>query len=199
MFSHTINNPNNFLIKKDDYNVIPLFPNKIQKVLENNFDGFIPAVYNGIFYNKYDFRLEHFNNNINNGVEEYKRRIDRFNDVIHHPKKIYFVYINEDYLYDQNYRNDEFNHNIFNQMLDLEKFLKNKYINIDYNILYFNFKEHNIPTDSNIINIVLHSTTLYDTHDSCPFNPFRNYCGTILTELFYTKLTLGYNVNDFNN
>jgi hypothetical protein len=68
MFSHVINNPNNFVIK-NDYNVIPfghrcssalackfanirkfslpfdwnipLFPNKIVKVLENNFNDFI--------------------------------------------------------------------------------------------------------------------------------------------------------------
>ena len=60
---------------------IPLFPKKIQKVLENNFDDFIPDVYNGIFYNKYDFLLDHFNSNIINGIEEYKRGIDRFNNL----------------------------------------------------------------------------------------------------------------------
>jgi hypothetical protein len=109
MFSYVLNNPNNFVIK-NDYVVIPfghrcssalackyanirkfslpfdwtipLFPNKIQKVLENNFNDFIPDVHNGIFCNKYDFILRHFNSNINNGVEEYKRRIDRFNNII---------------------------------------------------------------------------------------------------------------------
>jgi hypothetical protein len=84
-------------------------------------------------------------------------------------------------------------------MLELEKFIKNKYINIDYNILYFNFKHHNIPTQSNIINIVLHTTNLYDSHNSAPYENLRNYCGKILTELFNTKLTLGYDITDFNN
>jgi hypothetical protein len=226
MFSYVINNPNNFEIK-NDYVVIPfghrcstalackyanirnfslpfdwtipLFPNKIQKVLENNFNDYIPDVHNGIFHNKYDFLLAHFNSDINNGVEEYKRRIDRFIDIINQPKKIYFVYINEDYLYDNSYREDKFNHNIFNQMLELENFIKDKYINIDYNILYFNFKHHNIPTNSNIINIVLHSTKLYDTHDHAPYEDFRYYCGKILAELFNTNLTLGYNISVFNN
>jgi hypothetical protein len=219
--------PNNFVIKTDDYYAIPfghrcssalackyanirkfslpfdwnagLFPNKIQKTLENNFEDFIPNVYKGIFYNKYDILLAHFNSNRTEGVEEYKRRIDRFNDIINHPKKIYFIYINEDYLYNTSNRPDEFNDNIFNEMLELEKFMKYKYINIDYNILYFNFKQNSIPINSNIINIVLHSTNLYDTHDSCPVEIFRNYCGKILTELFNTKLTVGYNTNDFNN
>ena len=226
MFSYVINNPNNFVIKNDyvvipfghrcttalackyanirkfslpfDWN-IPLFPNKILEVLKNNFNDFIPDVHNGIFYNKYGFSLAHFNPNINNGVQEYKRRIDRFIDIINQPKKIYFVYINEDYLYDNNYREDEFNHNIFNEMLELENFIKDRYINIDYNILYFNFKHHNIPTNSNIINIVLHTTNLYDTHNGAPYEDFRNYCGKILAELFNTNLILGDDDNVFNN
>jgi hypothetical protein len=226
MFSYVINNPNNFVIQNNyvvipfghrcssalackygnirkfslpfDWN-IPLFPNKIQKVLENNFNDFIPDVYNGIFYNKYGFSLAHFNPNINNGVEEYKRRIDRFIDIMNQPKKIYFVYINEDYLYDNSYREDQFNHNIFNEMLELENFIKDRYINIDYNILYFNFKHHNIPTNSNIINIVLHTTNLYDMHDGAPYEDLRNYCGKILAELFNTNLILGDDDNVFNN
>jgi hypothetical protein len=226
MFSYVMNNPNNFVIKNDyfiipfghtcssalackyanlrkfslpfDWN-IPLFPNKIQKVLENNFDDFIPDVYNGIFSNKYGFSLAHFNYNIDTGVEEYKRRIDRFNDIINGPKKIYFVYINADYLYDNNYRGDEFNDTIFNEMLELEKVIKDKYINIDYNILYFNFKNHSIPTTSNIINVVLHTPNLYHTHNDSPIEELRNYCGEILAELFNTDLNLGYDNNIFNN
>lgn len=226
MFSHVINNPNNFVIK-NDYVVIPfghrctsalackyanirkcslpfdwtipLFPNRIQKVLENNFNDFIPDVHNGNYFNKYGIGLAHFNDNINVGIEEYKRRIDRFNDIINQPKKIYFVYINEDYLYDNSYREDEFNNNIFNEMLELENFIKDRYINIDYNILYFNFKHHNIPTNSKIINIVLHTTNLYDTESSSPFEDLRIYCGKILAELFNTNLILGYNDDIFKN
>jgi hypothetical protein len=84
-------------------------------------------------------------------------------------------------------------------MLELEKFITNKYINIDYNILYFNFKRHNVPTNSNIINIVLHSAKLYDTSVNAPYEKFRNYCGQILVELFNTNLTLGYDGNVFYN
>lgn len=226
MFSYLINNPNSLVITNDyvtipfghrctsaiackfanirkfslpfDWN-FPLFPNKIQKVLENNFDDFIPDVYNGIFSNKYDFGLAHFNPNLHKGIEEYNRRIDRFNDIINQPKKIYFVYINEDYLFDNIYRTDEFNDNIFNEMLELEKFIKDKYLNIDYNILYFNFKHHNIPTNSNIINIVLHTTNLYDTSESAPYDQFRIYCGKILAELFNTNTDFKCDDTMFNN
>ena len=228
-FSYSINNPNNFIINQNDYNVvpfgyrcptaiacrfanirkfslpfdwaIPLFPSKIQKVLENNFDDFIPDVYNNIFINKYGILIAYFNSNVNAGIEEYIRRIGRFNTIINEPKKVYFIYINEDYLFDNNFRTDEFNNNYFNEMLELENFIKNKYVNIDYNILYFNFKEHVIPTNSNIINIVLHTNILYNTHDEAPIDNFRIYCGKILTELFNTQLTpnLDCGIDIFNN
>lgn len=184
MFSHSVHNPNNLEIKKDNYYAIPfghrctsalackfagvrksslpfdwcapLFPGKIKKVLENNFDNFVPNVHKRVFINKYNFVLAHFNNDINKGVEEYKRRISRFKDIMNEKNKtLYFVYINEDYLYDDNYRKNSFNDMIFKEMLDLESFLKKKYPHIDYNILHFNFKKHNIPKDSKIINIVL--------------------------------------------
>ena len=228
MFSYIVNNPNNLEINQNDYYIIPfghrctsalackyanvrkfslpfdwnvpLFPTKILKVLQNNFDDFIPDVYNNIFTNKYGILLAHFNSNINNGVEEYKRRIDRFNDIINQNKKIYFLYINEDYLYNHHYRENVFNDNIFNEMLELENFIKNNYIDINYNILYFNFKNHNIPTNSNIINIVLHSTNLHDTHVNAPVKELQNYCGKILSELFNTKfdLTMDYPSDTFN-
>jgi len=225
MFSYAINNPNDFVIK-DDYYAIPFghrcssalackyanirmfslpfdwttptFPSNIQNVLENNFDDFIPDVHNGIFHNKYNISLVHFNSNIDNGIEEYKRRIDRFNNIINQPKKIYFVYINENYLYDVNYRQDEFNDTIFNEMLELEKFIRDKYLNIDYNILYFNFRQHNIPANSNIINIVLHSDIWYQSHNSAPIWPIRIFFSEILSKLFNTKLTVDYDNNVFN-
>lgn len=226
MFRYSMNNPKNTLIINDCYTIpfghrcasalackyssmrnfslpfdwcIPLFPKKIHAVLENNFLDFIPDVHNGIFYNKYDIELAHFNSDINDGIEEYKRRIERFNYIMNEPKKKYFIYINEDYLYDSNYRKDEFNDKIFNEMLELEKFIKNKYLNIDYNILYFNFKHHNIPKDSNIINIVLYTDNLYNILNNSPYENLRNYCGKILSLLFNTNMTYGYNENIFRH
>ena len=227
MFSYKINNPNNFIINNDDYYMIPfghrcpsalackfanirkfslpfdwtrlLFPKKIQNILENNFDDFIPDVHNGIYTNKYNVKFDHFNHNLDTGIEEHKRRINRFNDIINQSKKIYFVYINEDYLYDDNYRQDKFNDDMFNEMLELEKFIINKYINIDYNILYYDFKHHNIPTNSNIINIVLHTNQLYNCAENSAYKELDIFCGEILVKLFNTNLTIGYNDDTFNN
>jgi hypothetical protein len=229
MFSHAIHNPNHFeILNKDkDYNVIPFghrctsalackyaslrkvslpfdwtmptYPDKIQQVLDADFEDFIPDVYNKKFINKYNIYLAHFNENVNVGVDEYRRRIDRFKRLIRSPTKIYFVYIHEDYLYDPGYRKLHFNEDMFKKMLELETFLRTTYTNIDYNILYFNFKEHAIPETSNIINIVLHTTNLYNITVGSPYQALRRYCGKVLAEMFGTPLNFSYDDDTFNN
>ena len=230
LFSHTINNPNNLVIVDfcDEYNVIPfghrcssalackysnlrkyslpfdwvipLYPNKIKEILENNFEDFIPDVHQNIFHNKYNVSLKHFNPDIDTGIEEYKRRIERFNKLIIEPNTKYFVYINEDYLYEAAYRNDGLNDAIFNEMLELENYLQEKYAGIEYRILYFNFKYHKIPSSSNIVQVLLNTTTIFNNRKTAPYEDFRDYCGKILAELFKTTLTLDrYKEDIFNN
>lgn len=176
----------------------PLFPKKIKNVLENNFEDFIPNVYNNIFKNKYDFSLTHFNKNIDEGIKQYERRIERFKKIIKEDKKFYFVYINEDYLYNEKFREKEFNDNIFSQMLDLEVYLKKKYPKINFNILYFNFFEYNIPKESNIINIVLSTNKTYNKPNGSPFGKLRKYCGKILSIIFKTEYKPTFTGNIFN-
>jgi len=90
--SYKINNPNKLRVNKNKCHVIPfghrytsaiatkfaglrnfslpfdwtysLFPDKIKNVLQNDFEDYVPDVHNNIFHNKYDFRLAHFNDNI---------------------------------------------------------------------------------------------------------------------------------------
>lgn len=166
--------------------VMPLFPNKIKKILENDFNDYIPDVHNGVFCNIYDIELVHFNDNIDEGIDEYKRRIDRFRNIIKQPTHLYFIYSNEDYLTKSQYRTEEFNNNIFNEMLDLENYLK-KYTS-NYTIIYFSFTRHNIPSNSNIINIIIH-TNQYDVNFKI-IEQFRIYCGKILSILFKTQLNI---------
>lgn len=226
--SFKINNPNNIIINtKENYYVIPfghrcssalvinyaslrkfslpfdwtipLYPDKIKNILENNFEDFIPDVKNDIFENKYGVILSHFDDDILNGIKQYERRIERFNRIIKEKKKIYFIYTNEDYIYSKKYREKELNDKIFFDMLELEKFLKKKYLNINYTILYFNFFEYKIPKDSNIINIVLKTDKLYDTICYNCFNNYRLFCGKILSNVFKTKFNCRLNVKSMSD
>jgi len=223
--SHNVYNPNNLNIDTNEYHVIPFghrcasalalkfaslrkfslpfdwttpsFPICIKNVLINNFEDFIPDVHNNIFTNKYNIRLVHFNSNIEEGIAEYKRRIERFYKVIKEGKKIYFIYVNEDYLYNAEYRKPEFNDDIFSQMVDLDSYLKKTYDNIDFTILYFNFVKHKVPIDSNIINFVLHTEKIWNSNNGCPYEDFRRYCGKVLSDIFETHFVPEYSRSDF--
>jgi hypothetical protein len=226
--SFKINNPNNIIIDtKENYYVIPfghrcstaliikyaslrkfslpfdwtipLYPDKIKSILKNNFEDFIPDVKNNIFENKYGVILSHFDDDILNGIKQYERRIERFNRIIKENKMIYFVYMNEDYIYSKKYREKEVNDKFFFDMLELEKFLKKKYLNINYTILFFNFFEYKIPKDSNIINIVLKTDKVSDTICDYCFNNYRLYCAKLLSNVFKTKFEPYLNVKLMND
>lgn len=230
MYHFEINNPNNLLIDTNSEYIpvpfgsrctsaiacnysgirkfslpfdwtVPLFPIKIKIILENNFKNFLPDVHNNKFGNIYNIILAHFDINLDNGINTYKRRIERFNTIMNDTKKKYFIYINEDYIYNKSYREDKFNDDIFNQMLELEDYIKEKYKNIDYRILFFNFKYHNVPKNSNIINIVLNTSyNFVDNEKLCiddMIPKFRIFCGEILSKFFNTEVTKNTNY-DFN-
>lgn len=185
---------------------IPWNPTKIQTILENDFQNFcnFESINNSnIMYNKtYDFQSGHFTNENNVLNETFHRRIDRFNNIMNESTKKYFIHINEDFIYSTYHKTYEFCNNIFNELLEFEDFIKKKYTNIEYNILYFDFNKHNIPKNSNIINIVLNSNVIYNTVHESPYEEFRMYCGQILSELFYTNVLkediIIYNENIFN-
>jgi hypothetical protein len=223
MFSHIIYNPNQISIVNDYYVIpcghrcasaiacqyaslrkfslpfdwtIPATPKKIKNVLENDFQDYIPChIEQRCICNKYGILLTHFNKDTKLGIEEYKRRIERFRNLLTHGKKIYFIYINEDYLYNKIYRTDDFNNTNFNEMLKLENYFKSK--NLDYAILYFNFKQDIIPLDSKIINIVLNTNCFFNIEQGSPYQECRQYCGKILSELFNTTITKP--IIDFDN
>lgn len=100
--------------------------------------------------------------------------------------------------FSKKYREKNFNDDIFSQMLELELYLKKKYPKINYTILYFNFFEHKIPKESNIINIVLNTNKIYNVPHGSPHEKFRVYCGKILSNIFKSKLNPGYTSKTFD-
>jgi len=176
------------------------FPGKIQQVLENDFQDFIPPFYTGTNKNKYDILFPHFNPNIDLGIEEMNRRIDRFRNILtQDTKKVYFVYIAEDYLYEPSHRDKSFCEEISNQMIGLDTFMTNQYPSLDYSILFFQFEnEFALPPSSKIIPITLYSENpFFPSFENSTYSLFRDFCGTILTELFHTNLDLGFSMDIF--
>jgi hypothetical protein len=159
------------------------------KGVKNNFEDFIPDVKNNVFRNKYGISLAHFPEDKDEGINQFKRRIKLFNEIFQSNKTKVFVYINEDYIYSEKNRKKEFNDDIFSQMLELDLYLKEKLKN-NYIILYFHWKKEKIPSNSNIINVVLNAKELFNDTESAHKNNliynFRNYCGEILGNMFKT-------------
>ena len=176
--------------------VSPLPPDVIQNILENKLTDFIPDVRNGIFTNKYNCEFPHFNKNTEEGISAYERRITRFNDIMNDSKKKYFICVNEYYLYSNTHRLPEWIHKNFTDMLNLDCYLKTKYVNMDYVIVYFSYTHHTIPVNHNIINIIIHSSQLFDKIADSPFEEVRYYCGRLLTSIFNTKMGAMYYTDD---
>jgi len=189
--------------------VLTLFPSKLKNVLLNDFSDFIPSYehivnkitkdkFRNILIEKYDFYLSHFNININIGIEQYTRRILRFNEIFHDNKKIFFIFINEDYLYNNEYRDEKFNNQIYSEIIDFENFIRSKYNFNNFNILYFDFKHHNIPSESNIINILINSKFYTENPNKFPIEKFRIYCGLILSKIFKSTFKHGISLQEYN-
>jgi hypothetical protein len=82
-------------------------------------------------------------------------------------------------------------------MLELEAYMRQRYENIDYAILYFNFMDHEIPSDSRIINIVINITHDFTDHTEA-YRMFRRYGGKVLSDLFRTPLIIGWDNTTFD-
>jgi len=174
--------------------VTPLFGNQMKTILENQFNDFIPNVREQQFSNKYGVRFDHFNHNIEEGILEYTRRIERWFRIMNDTTTKYFIYINEDYIYDPEFRSESCNDARFSEMVELEQFLKKTYPSMEYAILYFNCKKHVIPVDSNIINIVFDPNNIPTNR----IEEFRYECGEILSTLFHTSMSPGYSSEIFH-
>lgn len=179
--------------------LMPLLPSKMHTVLVNDFANFLPDVRNGEHTNVYGLQFAHFHPDVEEGIRQYERRIQRWRSVMRDGTKKVFVFINEDYLYDPTYREPGFNRQMFQDMLALEKFLRNEYSDLNYTILYMDFVQHQIPEDSKVIQIVITSDTFYQHNEENPNETerFRSRCGEMLSSLFNTSFAWGYSADLF--
>jgi hypothetical protein len=75
-----------------------VYPKNLQLALCNDLKDFIPDVSSSLYINKYNMQFIHFDEDIEKGICDYTRRIERFKSIMQNKNKIYFVYIDEDYL-----------------------------------------------------------------------------------------------------
>lgn len=173
-----------------------VFPKKVIDILKNKFEDFIPDTFNNLvregntnaFYykNKYDVHICHIDKTKSEEViAGYKRRVLRAIDILDNStRNICFLYINEGYFWNKDFRNEDFNKNTFNELVELDTYIKTIYPNLNYKILFIDFVKHDVPDSSNIVNVVINSTELHDVHVDSAVDNFRFYCSKILQVLF---------------
>jgi hypothetical protein len=180
--------------------VIPAHADIIMKILKNDFTDFIPAdIRDGNMVNSYGISLAHFPKDIEEGISAYNRRIRRFKKIMENGKRKYFVYMNEDYLYRAKYRHPKANHKNFMDMLELETYLRQRYANLDYRILYFDFVEREVPLNSCILHVTITTDQLFDNPQGSTKELLRIYLGKVMSEIFVTEFTgdlNSYQIND---
>jgi hypothetical protein len=170
-----------------------LFPKKVISVFSNDFVDFVPDTFDNLlkhdlfgdyYINKYDIRISHIDKNKGDDtILTYKRRIDRAMEILNGTQPVCFLYINEGYLWDKKFRKDGFNKQIFEELLELDRFIASKYPQLKYKILFIDFVKHTVPAESNIIPIVVHSTKLTNVHIFEDVTAFREYCGKMLKDI----------------
>jgi hypothetical protein len=168
-----------------------LFPKKVIEIFEDNFEKFIPdaeddlvcvnTAYGYYHKNEYDVHVCHIDIDIiAETIASYKRRILRAIDLLNGTKTLLFLYVNEGYLWNKEFRNEDFNKNTFEELVELDTYIKKRYPQLKYKILFIDFVKHDVPETSNIVNMVIQSTDLYDVHIDSVVADFRIHCSKLL-------------------
>ena len=173
-----------------------VFPQKVINVLENNFEDFIPDTFDNLlvpeekenicyYKNKYDIHICHIDSTKTEEIiAAYKRRILRAIDVLNGTQNVCFLYANEGYLWNKDFRYEDFNKQTFAELVAFDTYIKTKYPQLKYKIVFIDFVKHDVPAQSNIVNMVVHSTEVYDVHIDGVVNDFRIHCAKLLNAIF---------------
>ena len=107
-------------------------------------------------------------------IESFKRKITRFTKILNESKGyILLVYINEDYLYNEEYRETETQN--YNNLIMLSLYLKKTYPTLKFHILNISFKKRQNSNRENIINIYYKSNVVINRNDWLENSSKRGY------------------------
>lgn len=137
--------------------------------IQNYFGSFVP---DSGRLNRYGICIKHLDDLTNDELKVYFRnRIERFINILKTTNRILFVYVNEDYLYDKQYRDNS------DQMYgDAEAFchyLQNVYPDLNFQILYFDSVYR--PSTQTIINVFINIPKEMLVNGHSLFSPTREH------------------------
>lgn len=157
----------------------------ITKILENNFDSFIPNVNeniinNHVFDKNYNTKFIHDNFLLQEDKDKYKRRIDRFLEKLKDNKKIVFIKKGHSIHHHNEVENIV---NEYEEIKRLNEYLKKNYKNLNYDIVLILLCK---KCNCNIINENIDNIKLYKYSDIPTVdNQFQN---TLITKAYFKKI-----------
>ena len=157
----------------------------ITKILENNFNNFIPKINenninNHVFDKNYNTKFIHDNFLLQEDKDKYKRRIDRFLKILNTNKKIVFIKKGHSIHHHNELDNIV---NEYEEVKKLNEYLKTNYKNLDYEIVIILLCK---KCNCNINNENIDNIKLYIYND-IPIveNQFQN---TLITKAYFKKI-----------
>tara|TARA_Y100000992_G_scaffold297865_1_gene262093 strand:- start:320 stop:982 length:663 start_codon:yes stop_codon:yes gene_type:complete len=178
---------NNFNSK----NILLTIKSKFNDYLENEISGEYHKKDSLPTCNKHGFG--HYNMKDKSTIHSFNRKIQRFMNILEGTNgTVLFVYMNEDYLYNEEYRQME-NKNYL-VLIELCDYLRNTYPKLKFHILNVVFQER--ENTSHIINIKYNNIYPYITRKDWIKNmklrsvietQFRDFCSNSLLNFIYKK------------
>jgi hypothetical protein len=157
----------------------------ITKILENNFNNFIPKINenninNHVFDKNYNTKFIHDNFLLQEDKDKYKRRIDRFLKILNTNTKIVFIKKGHSIHHHNELDNIV---NEYEEVKKLNEYLKTNYKNLDYEIVIILLCK---KCNCNINNENIDNIKLYIYND-IPIveNQFQN---TLITKAYFKKI-----------
>jgi hypothetical protein len=139
----------------------------------------------------------HYDLNDKKIIESFDRKIQRFNEYLDSDLNILFIYINEDFIYNEEYRHN----NDYDYLIELNDYISNFNPKLKFNILNITFDETK-KNHKNIINLRYNNDSYISKNDwiddvmirSVYENKFRNNVSLIIKNFLKNKSTCD-NVN----
>lgn len=157
----------------------------ITKILENNFNNFIPEIIentinNNVFDKNYNTKFIHDNFLLQEDKNKYKRRIDRFLKILNTNTKIVFIKKGHSIHHHNELDNIV---NEYEEVKNLNEYLKTNYKNLDYEIVIILLCK---KCNCNINNENIDNIKLYIYNDIPTVeNQFQN---TLITKAYFKKI-----------
>lgn len=152
------------------------------KAIKDNFVDYCPIDMEGN-HNKYGIApIIHYSKlSPEERHEMYKRRGQRFMNILNSDKKVLFIYANEDFLHNKKYR--ENNDELYNYVVEFVEYIKNEFSQLSFQVLFIDSIQRKSTNDIISLFIDIPKKFITDTEIIDNVWNYRNFLVNVLRKL----------------